>query len=177
MEPEESEENSSNRKNQPENMQQKSSWKPVISEFAIATFVFVSCVLILFLAIVCVLLVALGWMSYTMFFFMVCIMIGCLVIISFDPCSLMLAKRIKKRRRSSGKGFGDEGTWTEMNSLVPATKPSMKKHRRRKNKNSSLASGRGIVQKPQEKIVSLLDPSPDPFVSSSSSTNLEEAAG
>ena len=165
MEPEESEEeflsatattiNKQKKELNDDGMQNTSSWKPELSEFTIATLVFVCFLGIIFVGLGCVFLMILGWMSYAMFFLMAFGLVGCLVFLFMDPCSLMLAKRIRKRRRSSGnKNFG---SWTEMISLAPKVRTSMKKNRRRKNTTTNKTETDQVSQ-----------PSPDPHVIRSS---------
>ena len=144
MEPEESEEEfvsattattiKKQKKERNDDGMQNTSWKPELSEFAIATLVFVCFLGIIFVGLGCVFLMILGWMSYAMFFLMAFGLVGCLVFLFMDPCSLMLAKRIRKRRRSSGnKNFDSSSSWTEMISMgAPKVRTGMKKNRRRK---------------------------------------------
>ena len=171
MEPEEAEEflntssiNTAVKKKLNDDIMQKSTWKPGLSEFAIATLVFGCFLGIIFVGLGCVFLMILGWMSYTMFFLMVFGLIACLVFLFMDPCSMMLVKRIQKRRRSAGnnKNFDSSTTWTEMISLTPKVNRGMKKNRRRKNKK----------QKEQK----TTQPSPDPHVIRSSPSRPAPAA-
>jgi len=173
MEPEEAEEFSDNQEEMTSETKSKSwsSWRPVLSEFAIATLVFVCFIGIIVVALGCVFLMILGWMSYAMFFLMAFGLFGCLMFLFVDPCSMMLTKRLQKRRRSR-KNFLSSGDWTEMTSITPKDQKTMKKHRRRKNKKST---SHGVYQKHQQQDQNdeSSDPSPDPFVVTSSSSSTE----